>query len=70
MAELKEMSLEELEKAAGGADEGYIIHTVRRGEDLNQIARKYHVPGCMIINWNRLKGRDDIYPGQELKIYT
>ena len=45
-----------------------ITHTVKKGESLGSIARKYHVTVSNIKNWNRLK-RETIHVGQKLKIY-
>lgn len=45
-----------------------ITHTVRKGESLGSIARKYHVTVSNIKQWNRLK-RETIHVGQKLKIY-
>ena len=46
----------------------YITHTVRKGESLGSIARKYNVTVANIKHWNHLK-RDTIHVGQKLKIY-
>jgi membrane-bound lytic murein transglycosylase D len=46
----------------------YIIHTVKKGESLGSVARKYNVTVSNIKHWNRLK-RDTIHVGQKLKIY-
>ena len=45
-----------------------ITHTVKKGESLGSIARKYHVTVSNIKNWNHLK-RETIHVGQKLKIY-
>ena len=44
------------------------VHTVKKGESLGSIAKKYHVSVSNIKNWNRLK-RDTIQVGQKLTIY-
>ena len=46
----------------------FITHTVRKGESLGSIARKYNVTVANIKSWNHLK-RDTIHVGQKLKIY-
>jgi membrane-bound lytic murein transglycosylase D len=46
----------------------FVTHTVRKGESLGSIARKYHVTVSSIKQWNRLK-RETIHVGQKLKIY-
>jgi membrane-bound lytic murein transglycosylase D len=47
--------------------EGYVIHTVRRGESLWSIAEQYEVTVQSIFRWNNLK-RSNIHPGKHLKI--
>lgn len=44
------------------------VHTVKKGESLGSIARKYHVTVSNIKKWNRLK-RETIHVGQKLTIY-
>ena len=46
----------------------FVTHTVRKGESLGSIARKYHVTVSSIKQWNHLK-RETIHVGQKLKIY-
>ena len=43
-------------------------HTVRKGETLASIAKKYHISVSKIKSWNNLK-RDNIQVGQKLTIY-
>ena len=43
-------------------------HTVKRGESLGSIAKKYHVSVVNIKKWNRLR-KDNIQAGQKLTIY-
>jgi membrane-bound lytic murein transglycosylase D len=44
-----------------------IFHTVRKGESLGTIARKYHVSVKQLKTWNRLR-KDNINAGQKLRI--
>jgi membrane-bound lytic murein transglycosylase D len=44
-----------------------IYHTVRKGESLGTIARKYHVSVKQLKSWNRLR-KDNINAGQKLRI--
>ena len=44
------------------------IHTVKKGESLGSIARKYHVTVSKIKSWNHLK-RETLHVGQKLTIY-
>jgi len=46
-----------------------IVHTVRRGDTLSEIAGRYGVPVRNIQGWNSLRG-SRIYVGQRLEIYT
>ena len=45
------------------------IHSVKKGETLASIARKYHVSVKSLKNWNNLR-KDNIYVGQKLTIYS
>lgn len=51
------------------APPGSGTHTVRRGESLWTISRRYHVPLRDLRGWNGLTG-DTIRPGQKLKVGT
>jgi membrane-bound lytic murein transglycosylase D len=46
----------------------YGWHTVKKGETLGQIARRYHTSVAAIVNLNKLKSSRLIYPGQRLRI--
>lgn len=45
-----------------------ITHTVKKGESLGSIAKKYGVTIANLKKWNNLKG-ETVHPGQKLKIY-
>ena len=45
------------------------IHTVRKGENLTQIARQYQVTLADIRKWNDLEASDQLYSGKKLEIY-
>ncbi len=45
------------------------VHTVRRGESLGSISKKYQVSITNIKRWNHLKN-STIHPGQSLTIFT
>lgn len=49
---------------------GPTYHTVRKGENLGVIARRYGVTVSQIQKWNSLPSPDKISEGQKLKIYT
>ncbi|MCM1151359.1 MAG: transglycosylase SLT domain-containing protein [Alistipes senegalensis] len=44
------------------------IHTVRNGETLGAIARKYHVTTAQLMRWNKLKNANKLRIGQKLRI--
>ncbi|NIV07720.1 MAG: LysM peptidoglycan-binding domain-containing protein [candidate division Zixibacteria bacterium] len=48
--------------------EGYFVHTIRRGENLTNLARKYGTTVNSICGLNGISSRRPIYPGQKLKI--
>ena len=45
------------------------VHTVKKGETLSSIAKKYHISVANLKKWNNLK-KDVISIGQRLTIYT
>jgi membrane-bound lytic murein transglycosylase D len=46
----------------------YVIHRVRRGQTLSQIARRYRTSVSAIMRLNRIRNRNRIWPGQRLRI--
>ena len=46
-----------------------VIHVVKKGETLSEIADAYRVGLSKVRAWNNLYGRRFIYPGQKLVIY-
>jgi membrane-bound lytic murein transglycosylase D len=44
------------------------VHTVKKGEVLGTIARKYGVTVSQIVKWNKLRSANSIRPGQRLEI--
>jgi LysM repeat protein len=48
--------------------DGYFMHTIRRGENLTYLARKYGTTVNEICGLNGISSRRPIYPGQKLKI--
>jgi LysM repeat protein len=44
------------------------VHTVKRGETMQTIAKKYNVTVEQILKWNLLKSIN-VKPGQELYVY-
>jgi membrane-bound lytic murein transglycosylase D len=47
---------------------GALVHVVRRGETVSEIARNYSVSTTSVLRANGLSSRDRIYPGQEIDI--
>ena len=45
-----------------------VTHTVKRGESLWKLARRYGVTIDQLMNWNKIPSRRNIRPGQELKV--
>ena len=57
---------QQINKESGSANR--VTHTVKKGESLGSIAKKYHVTVANIKKWNKLK-KDTVVPGQKLSIY-
>lgn len=55
-------------KRAAETTAATVYHTVKRGETLGGIARRYHVTTQNIMRWNNLKSANKIREGQRLKI--
>jgi membrane-bound lytic murein transglycosylase D len=47
-----------------------INHTVRKGESLYRIARRYRTSVGSIAQWNNINPSTTIYPGKKLTIYA
>ena len=60
----KEKILKEVSKVSDRT-----VHTVKKGETLSAIAKKYHVSVSNLKKWNNLR-RDAISVGQKLTLYT
>ncbi len=50
------------------AKEGILFHTVKRGENLSQIAKIYDLPINRLVLLNGITDPDHIYPGYQLRI--
>ncbi|WP_162096643.1 lytic transglycosylase domain-containing protein [Desulfotalea psychrophila] len=46
-----------------------ILHSIKKGETISKIARRYHVPVDLILSWNGLKSANRIREGQQLALY-
>ena len=62
-----------LPKGSSGAKTAYannlVLHRIKKGETLSQIANRYNVPPQMIITWNQLKNAHSIRANQQLSLY-
>jgi membrane-bound lytic murein transglycosylase D len=47
-----------------------VVHVVRKGDTLGQIADRYNTSTERLRSWNNLTRRRHIYPGQKLKVYV
>jgi LysM repeat protein len=54
--------------SGSGGTRGTVVHTVRKGETVTSIARKYGTSIESVLRANGLSSRDKIYPGQTLKV--
>lgn len=46
-----------------------VLHTIKKGESVSQIARRYKVPSELIVSWNGLVSVNKIRAGQQLALY-
>lgn len=67
---LSEQVLKEIESGKGGKSGGgaRICHTVRSGDTLSHIARRYHTSVKQLMSWNHLRS-DRLSIGQKIYIY-
>lgn len=49
---------------------GKTIYTIKRGDNLWNISRRYGTTVQNIVNWNGIRNPNLIYPGQRIVIYT
>jgi membrane-bound lytic murein transglycosylase D len=57
-------------KAGKGKGKSYVVHKVKKGQTLGQIARRYGTTVARIRSANRLGGRGQIRVGQTLRVPT
>jgi len=55
-------------KVSGSGDGGFVLHTVKRGENLDRIAQQYGTSIARILSVNNLDDPDNLQVGQMLKI--
>ncbi len=46
-----------------------VMHRIKKGESMAQIARKYKVPAELIVSWNDLPPNHKLKAGQQLSLY-
>ncbi len=51
------------------SQENLIVHKIRPGETISELARLYNVPAYMIAAWNGLENLHQIRAGQQLDLY-
>ena len=73
--EAMELSLDEMDKVAGGAfkpldpKKGYVVYQIVKGDTLNKIARKFNVTVEDILKWNKkIVDKNKIYYGDYIYI--
>jgi membrane-bound lytic murein transglycosylase D len=54
---------------AAATQKNLILHRIKKGESISQIARKYKVPAELIISWNNIPSSHNIRAGQQLSLY-
>lgn len=55
--------------ARTAAKDDLILHTVKKGETISKISRRYQVPAELIVAWNGLPSVHKISTGQQLALY-
>jgi membrane-bound lytic murein transglycosylase D len=55
--------------AADGSGDNFILHKVRPGQTVSEIALRYNVPTHLIAGWNDLRDISRIKAGQQLALY-
>lgn len=55
--------------AATAAKDELVLHTVRKGETVSKISKRYQVPVELIVSWNGLASVHRIKAGQQLALY-
>ena len=66
---INELNAKELQEAAGGASQGYIVYVVQKGDTLTKIASRYGVTVAQLVQWNNIANPNLILVGQKLRIY-
>ena len=51
-----------------GADDGAVYYTVKAGDTLSGISKKFKVSQKQLIAWNNIKNKNLILKGQKLRV--
>jgi LysM repeat protein len=65
---LKSINKEVEQDSNKESNSNYIIYTVKRGDSLYKISKKYHTSIPELVELNQIINPDQIYPGQKIKI--
>ena len=63
------LNAKELQEAAGGANQGYFVYVVEKGDTLTKIAHRYGVTVAQLVQWNNIANPNLILVGQKLRIF-
>lgn len=64
----KELNLEELEKAAGGAYQRYFRYIVQSGDTLESVAKHFYMSVEDLKSLNNISGSEDFYAGLQITV--
>ena len=64
----KELNLEELEKAAGGAYQRYFRYIVMSGDTLESVAKHFYMSVEDLKSLNNISGPEDFYEGLQITV--
>ena len=64
----KELNLEELEKAAGGAYQRYFRYIVMSGDTLESVAKHFYMSVEDLKSLNNISGPEDFYAGLQIRV--
>lgn len=64
----KELNLEELEKAAGGAYQRYFRYIVMSGDTLESVAKHFYMSVEDLKSLNNISEPEDFYEGLQIRV--
>ncbi|MDO4352368.1 MAG: LysM domain-containing protein [Clostridia bacterium] len=64
----KELNMEELEKAAGGAYQRYFRYIVQSGDTLESVAKHFYMSVEDLKSLNNISGPEDFYAGLQITV--